>query len=387
MKFFKPVHGPPGMEASFFASAFAELEVSGGLKVFCEAPDWKSWLSRLADARSRGIGADVIYVPQGWIPTLAELDVLSDLTRCAQVSGLDITHWQRNYAGNIWDMGSYRGKQYGIPVYGAVWCFMYNKSLLAEAGCDNPPRTWEELEQCVRKLRAVLPGIWPYGVNDDSDGHFIDHAYIFLLAGGLAQLTRHHRCSFDNEWSIKGLEMLDFMTGREWWKDRWPCDKLFAAFMNGEVAMTVGPAEWVLRQREQNPHFPLGISMMPAPIGGKPLSLASYGMYCIPAESERMEEALRCIEHMTLPSTRVRHASAVGALPIHHFSDSNDNKQDPAFEIFHRQVLLSGELPKWPFAYTDWLTQAMESVLSGKIKAGDALHQVTERINEYMGET
>ncbi len=44
-----------------------------------------------------------------------------------------------------WDIVSYDGKQWGLPWLLDQLYFYYNSDMLAQAGFDAPPTTWEEL--------------------------------------------------------------------------------------------------------------------------------------------------------------------------------------------------------------------------------------------------
>ncbi|WP_158566965.1 extracellular solute-binding protein [Actinomadura craniellae] len=46
----------------------------------------------------------------------------------------------------------YGGKSYSVPFFADQSVLMYRKDLLAEAGADGPPRTWEELSELARRL-------------------------------------------------------------------------------------------------------------------------------------------------------------------------------------------------------------------------------------------
>lgn len=75
-----------------------------------------------------------------------------------QYAALDefIEEWPEkdNYMENAYEIGSYQGKQYGLPIVIDAQVFFYRKDYFEEAGLDpdSPPETWEELLEYAEKL-------------------------------------------------------------------------------------------------------------------------------------------------------------------------------------------------------------------------------------------
>lgn len=47
------------------------------------------------------------------------------------------------------------GKTYGLPIAASARAMYYNKDLLAKAGVENPPATWDELRAAATKIKAL----------------------------------------------------------------------------------------------------------------------------------------------------------------------------------------------------------------------------------------
>ena len=60
------------------------------------------------------------------------------------------------------DAMSHNGKLYGLPYYSGNFVSWYNKKHLEKAGIASPPRTWEELVEQAKKIKAL--GIVEYPV-------------------------------------------------------------------------------------------------------------------------------------------------------------------------------------------------------------------------------
>lgn len=57
------------------------------------------------------------------------------------------------YLENIWDASRFEGQSFGIPWYLTTRITIYNEALLAEAGIETPPQTYEELATMAQQVR------------------------------------------------------------------------------------------------------------------------------------------------------------------------------------------------------------------------------------------
>lgn len=74
-------------------------------------------------------------------------DYLMDITEAAKAEVASI-----GPAAKIW---SVEGKQYGLPFSFGIEGFWYNKDMFAQAGITSPPKTLDELNDAVSKLKAA----------------------------------------------------------------------------------------------------------------------------------------------------------------------------------------------------------------------------------------
>ncbi|KPQ38229.1 MAG: putative chitobiose transport system substrate-binding protein [Phormidium sp. OSCR] len=57
------------------------------------------------------------------------------------------------YLENIWDASRFEGQSFGIPWYLTTRITIYNEALLAEAGIEEPPQTYEALATVAQQVR------------------------------------------------------------------------------------------------------------------------------------------------------------------------------------------------------------------------------------------
>lgn len=71
--------------------------------------------------------------------------------------------------------GTYDGKFYGFPDLSSARAFFYNKTLFKQAGINEPPKTWAELEADAAKITALGGGNVGYALPlgpEESQGEF-----------------------------------------------------------------------------------------------------------------------------------------------------------------------------------------------------------------------
>ena len=112
----------------------------------------------------------------------ANAGLLQDITPALDADG---GAWRNTFAPGALGVYAYKGKNYGVPWDMGMIGFWYNKDLFKQAGIDNPPTTWTELLDDVKKLKAA--GITPIavGMGDKWPGMHM-WAYLVTRLGGKA---------------------------------------------------------------------------------------------------------------------------------------------------------------------------------------------------------
>ncbi|WPD18681.1 extracellular solute-binding protein [Thermaerobacter composti] len=114
----------------------------------------------------------------GTLREYAKAGLVKDITADLQQDG-----WGDTFEKAFLDMMAVDGRYYGVPLSIGIVGFWYNKELFAKAGITSPPKTWDELLDAVRKLKAA--GITPIALGEGEKwpGHFY-WAYLALRLGG-----------------------------------------------------------------------------------------------------------------------------------------------------------------------------------------------------------
>jgi N,N'-diacetylchitobiose transport system substrate-binding protein len=160
-----------------------------GWKVDYQIQEWNGIGAKLNKALSSSNPPDVVELGNTQAVSYAQAGELADLT--SKSNEFNCGQWNHALA----ESGTYQGKQYSVPFYGANRTVIYRKDMFAKAGITNPPTTDTEWLADLGKLKAAyasdpefqsmyLPGqdwytllsfIWDQGgdvAKQGSDGKF-----------------------------------------------------------------------------------------------------------------------------------------------------------------------------------------------------------------------
>jgi raffinose/stachyose/melibiose transport system substrate-binding protein len=139
----------------------------------------EAFKAKLATAMQSGGPPDIF---QSWgggvLKQYADAGLVQDLTPALQENG-----WGASFQPAPLSLYTFDGKSYGVPWNAGMVGFWYNKALFKQAGIAQPPATWADLLDAVKKLKAA--GITPIalGEKDKWPGHFY-WVYLVTRLGG-----------------------------------------------------------------------------------------------------------------------------------------------------------------------------------------------------------
>ncbi|MFC5702758.1 ABC transporter substrate-binding protein [Cohnella faecalis] len=103
---------------------------------------------------------DVAFLIPEVIKQFQEKDLLLDLS--------DLSNNINKVNGELFkkglDYASVDGKIYGIPLYNSATVLFYRKDMLAKAGYDAPPKTWDEFREVAKKVTETNKGVYGAGL-------------------------------------------------------------------------------------------------------------------------------------------------------------------------------------------------------------------------------
>ncbi|MET7463170.1 extracellular solute-binding protein [Nonomuraea sp. NPDC005501] len=232
------------------------------------------------------------------------------------------------------------GKTYGLPTDIGMVGFWYNKKLFAKAGIQQPPATWAELLDDVRKLKAA--GTTPIALagKEKWPGHYY-WAYLAMRIGGVPAM---HQAAVD-----KNFNTPDFVAAGQQLKalaDLQPFQKGFlgagystpdgqsASVSNGKAAMEL-MGQWapaVQKSSGKGLGDDLGFFPFPAVDGGKGTVTEAFGGGGgLAVGADAPPEAVEFVKFFTAMANHSRAVEAGGVLPV--LQGEESSVKDPNLKI------------------------------------------------------
>ena len=155
-----------------------------GVKIEFQQADYGDFLQTIP-SRVGGTSPDIYNIYSIWAPQLAAAGTLA--TPSAEMQA-----WVKSaYGAGTVGAATINGTLWGIPTELSVYELIYNKKMLAAAGFDAPPKTWDELHDMAAKITkkndqgVIETAGYVYGPSVSNAVHVF---YSQMFAAGLAPL-------------------------------------------------------------------------------------------------------------------------------------------------------------------------------------------------------
>ncbi len=205
-----------------------------------------------------------------------------------------------------WQECLFEGHTWGIPFNTDDRVFFWNKAAFREVGLnpEQPPRTWEELEDYAERLtkwdvqgRMERVGFYPLWGNS----YFFIYAYQnrvrFLSEDGRRAVFNSPEGLAALEWIVKFARKYHIQSLTNFQTGFGPDAQ--NPFVSGKVAMMVD-GSWMLENLSRfTTHFDYGIAPAPIPEGGEETTWSGGFALVIPRFSPHVEEAWAFIRFIT----------------------------------------------------------------------------------------
>ena len=122
-----------------------------GIKVINEVQPWDNRNQLVATAMASSNPPNIIMTNRAETYQFAAADLIVPIDEFVESSGLDLDVFYPGELGNQY----WQDQLYALPMPtagGLTGMFFYNKQMLADAGFDGPPETWQELEEIAKAI-------------------------------------------------------------------------------------------------------------------------------------------------------------------------------------------------------------------------------------------
>ncbi len=361
----------------FWDEQFDAFEAETGCTVLVEIIPWEGYKQKITTGLISNDGPDVVYI-----------DTPYDLVASGAFEPLDDYFTQEEVDNYIyWSLGEIQGQQYVAPMLVGNASVLYcNMDILAEAGYDTPPQTWDELVEYSLKIKEVIPDVQPFLQNwgSKTKGALVVSWLPYYWQTGESFLDADGKPAINNEGGLATVEFLkslldvgifdETITAAENPRD---------AFRAGEVAMYVGDTGSARKTTEAGINWDVNPALE-GPNGDRATWIAADSL-AVASNSQNKELAVAALKYMlSAPVMDAFHEEMYAMCPITYDAKYTDHEKFQSMyvdqpELFHN----------WPAfensdAFWDYLLKNMQSMYMGELTPQEVLDDTMQQYADFV---
>ena len=252
------------------------------------------------------------------------------------------------------DNSMYDGTVYAVPDLASARLFFYNKDILAKAGVENPPATWSELTEAVKKIKETQPDVYPLAVPmgpEEAQAEFL------IWAGG-----NGGHVFKDGTWTVNSAENVEAMNyvqglveGGYTQPGPATTDRTsgaFALFAQGKVGMLNGAIFLPGEMAKQGSKVDYGLAPFPANDGKESITLGVQDYFMGFKKDGNQEAVQKFLTFLFQPDNyKAFLAAAGGFLPATKSAGEamlDDEALAPFIAVLPSAIFYPGSEAAWP---------------------------------------
>ncbi|SNB67135.1 carbohydrate ABC transporter substrate-binding protein, CUT1 family [Arboricoccus pini] len=348
------------------------------VKIRVEDVSWDNLQQRLTTDIAGGTPPDLAIVGTRWLLDYASQDVAEPL------DSYMTQEFKDRFIGDFLKPSVINGKTYGLPVAASVRSMFYNKDLLAKAGVNGPPATWDDFLAAAKSVKAKSGGAYAFGLQGKELETDVYWYYALWTMGG--NLIENGKSGIASPAGIKAAtlykELIDegLTQPEPTGANRQDVESLFK---QGRAAMIFTGPYMRGQIAKEAPTLNYGIAPIP-----KGTTAATYGVtdsIVLFKDSSHKDVAWKFLEEQAFsPKWRTEFTLKEGFLPI-----TKAEAADPTFANDPGLKALTALLPSARFAplipnweeMADATMAALQQIYLGDAKPEDALKSAADKID------
>lgn len=364
----------------YWSKMAQEFEKSNpGATIKIEEVNWDTLQQKLQTDIMGGANADLAIVGTRWLLDFVKDDVAEPLNSYMDASFKD------RFIGQMLAPGEINGKVYGLPIAASARALYYNKDLLTKVGYSNGPKTWDEVIDASKKLKAIgVAGFGLQGKEIETDVYF----YYALWSYGGDVVGKDGKAAFNSPAGVKAATLYKSMIDQgltEPGVTGYNREDVQNLFKQGRVAMVISLPFLSKQIAKEAPNLKYGID--PLPMGTTRATYAVTDSIMMFKNSKVKKTAWKFLDFVFTKDPRVEFTKTEGFLPTTKAEATDPSLNDPDTKAF---IAL---LPTARFAptVTGWedtgkaVSDAMQSIYLGKSAPAAALNAAAEKANQSLG--
>ncbi|MBK7107075.1 MAG: sugar ABC transporter substrate-binding protein [Ignavibacteriae bacterium] len=359
------------------------------IKVDVQAIPWTAAQEKLISAYASDNLPDLFQLGNTWVPQFVALDALENLDQFLSKSS---TIKKQNYFEGIWNTNVIENSIFGIPWYIDTRIIFYRKDILEKAGYKTFPKTWEELYDASKKIKANFKGEEKYAIYLPTNewASFI----IFALQNKSSILKNNNSYGAFSEPEFK--EAFEYLI--KFHKEKLApigisqVTNVYQAFAEEYFSMYIsGPwnipefKKWMKGDLESK----WGTAAMPAKYGSYPgTSLAGGSSLVIYNKSENKDSVWKLVEFLSDPKIQLEFYLLINDLPsVKQAWEDSTFSQNEFMQAFFNQFHNVTETPKiteWEQIAFSKIQQYAEMAARNSMTIDEALKALDGDVNNIL---
>ena len=148
---------------------------------------------------------------------------------------------------SFWESNAIDGTVWALPILASCRALFCNMDILAQAGIQAPPTTWDEVLTACQAIKDKCPGIVPWGLDISTDeGQAAFSYYSWNFGGGFVDAKGDWALNTaENAQAVEFIKQLidsGYCNSAPYTDTRYPLQSSFSA---GTLAMMIGPMNMV----------------------------------------------------------------------------------------------------------------------------------------------
>ncbi len=362
----------------------------------------KNYESYLLNALAAGQGPDIFPIHNRAIPKNKDKMAAADPSQLniGQLQELFPEVIQQDFSLGASSAISNR-KIYALPLYLDTLVLLYNKDLFDQASIVAPPKTWDEFQGMVPRLRSmsangqIIKAAAALGGSQKTIGTAVDILNALMLQNGATMANPDlRRAAFASGQSdAPGPQAFNFYlqfanprSNYYTWNDNQP--DYLQSFSSGNAAMIFDYYSAAADLQKRNPFLNIGLAALPQPAAtAAALNYADYWGLAVSKQSRAKTWAWDFIIAITTQPEISRLYLASTNRPPALRSLIAENLNSPVLAIPSKQALTARS---WYEADEEKINQifnnAITGVLNGQFDSGQALQQAQDQVSQLMGQ-
>jgi multiple sugar transport system substrate-binding protein len=341
-----------------------DFEKATGMRVEFIQMSWDEVQTKvMTDLAAGGSSYDVIEFDNGWVAKFAAADWIEPLDSYASKAYLD------SLLPGLVKTFTVKGKALGVVWNNDTRFFFYNKAMLAKAGIKDPPKTWAEVLDQSKKLKAAGVVEYPIAEYWNQEWALANSIAFYLYSYGANYFNDKGEITIDKPEAIAALQFMADSIRKD--KIVNPSSVTLSQeaaadlFYRGSSAFFFqGPPSTYSYANDATKSKVVGqvevASWLPAKTGALQTTLTLPEAFAIPKASKNKQAAWKYIQYMISKEKDKERAVEIGSLPLFKdaYNDASLLKLYPYWTKFGKQSAVARALP-----LVDWYDELVQKAI------------------------